>query len=346
MSLFNQTDSPHPSDLLHRFSFGAMNTTVTCTLQCEDEENAAELERLTHHWFSHVEKRFSRFLPDSELCHLNVLAGERCMISSTMLEVLLLAQTYMQLTEGIFNPFVLDSLLQCGYDDSFERIQNRVIPTRTQAFHTGAPLNNLSLQIDRTMKSVKIPTHSSIDLGGIVKSWAVERIANFLRNQYQVKQGLINAGGDLTVWGRPTQANPSSTWQVAIDDPLRECRTAGILVLTEGAAASSGSRRRRWQSANGAMHHLIHPFTLRPSDSDVVQCTVAGEHAVDCEIWAKTICILGSVQGLALLAKKSDKAEALLFMKDGTIEFYGSKAAIGERWQQVQINRIHEAMNV
>ena len=61
-------------------------------------------------------------LRGSELSHLNLLAGERCMVSATMLELLTLADAYRQLTDGIFNPFILDTLLKCGYNESFERI--------------------------------------------------------------------------------------------------------------------------------------------------------------------------------------------------------------------------------
>ena len=107
---------------LYCFSFGAMNTQVSCTFLCENEEHAADLERLTQQWFGHIENRFSRFLPESELSHLNLLAGERCMVSATMLELLTLADAYRQLTDGIFNPFILDTLLKCGYNESFERI--------------------------------------------------------------------------------------------------------------------------------------------------------------------------------------------------------------------------------
>lgn len=335
------TDAANPS--LFTFSFGAMNTTVSCTFLCENGEDAAELERLTRQWFSHIENRFSRFLPESELSHLNLLAGERCMVSATMLELLTLAGTYRQVTDGIFNPFILDALLGCGYNESFELIGSRTkheVTNQPAATGSASALSHPSDQvitIDAAMKSVRLPLGSKIDLGGIVKGWAVGRLAGFFRNKYSVKQGLINAGGDITLWG--AQAEP---WKIAIDYPWDGGESAGYLLLREGAAASSGTLGRSWQSNQGTMHHLINPNTMRPCSSDVLQCTVSGDDTAACEVWAKTICILGSAEGLDLLSRKTKNYEALAVMNDGTTMLYGDQHSRHERWLHVPVDCMYK----
>ena len=333
---------------LYSFSFSAMNTTVSCTFLCENEEHAADLERLTQQWFGHIENRFSRFLPESELSHLNLLAGERCMVSATMLELLTLADTYRQLTDGTFNPFILDSLLKCGYNESFERIirsqanDDRMNPGGP-AHHddpasTHAHPSGQVILIDAAMKAVRLPLGSKIDLGGLVKGWAVGRLAAFFRTKYSVQKGLINAGGDIALWG--AQAEP---WRISIDYPWQSSESAGCLLLRDGAVASSGTLGRRWLSNKQAMHHLINPFTMRPSSSDVLQCSVIGDDTAACDVWAKTICILGSAEGLALFSRKTNNCEALLVMNDGTTLLYSDQQQSSkERWRDVHIDRIHE----
>ncbi len=339
------TEVTNPS--LYSFSFGAMNTQVSCTFLCENEEHAADLERLTQQWFGHIENRFSRFLPESELSHLNLLAGERCMVSATMLELLTLADAYRQLTDGIFNPFILDILLKCGYNESFERIirnqanddrMNPDEPARDEPASMHAHPSDQVILIDAEMKAVRLPPGSKIDLGGLVKGWAVGRLAAFFRNKYSVRQGLINAGGDIALWG--TQAEP---WRIAIDYPWASSESAGCLLLREGAVASSGTLGRRWQSNKQAMHHLINPFTMRPSSSNVLQCTVIGDDTAACDVWAKTICILGSAEGLDLFSRKTKNCEALLVMTDGTTMLYSDQQQSSkERWRDVHIDRIYE----
>ncbi|MFC5652249.1 FAD:protein FMN transferase [Paenibacillus solisilvae] len=341
-----------------------MNTTVSCTLLCTNEEHAAGLEKLTRQWFSHMERRFSRFLPDSELTHLNLMTGELCMVSATMLEVLTLADAFRRLTDGVFNPFILHTLLEYGYNESFEHIRSRtsevieqpdahigadssVIPhaaNKSAALRAGVDsihpqLGDQAIIIDAAMQSVRLPPGSSIDLGGIVKGWAVRRLAALLRSRHGVKQGFINAGGDLALWG--AQAEP---WKIAVDYPWPSSEAAGHLILQEGAVATSGTLGRRWQSYQGTAHHLINPFTKRPSSSDVLQCTVTGDDTAACDIWAKTICILGSAEGLALMQRKTADCGALLILKDGTTLLYNHPHSCRERreqWRHTSSDRMY-----
>ncbi|AJY74290.1 FAD:protein FMN transferase [Paenibacillus beijingensis] len=342
---------------LHSFRFKAMNTTVECSLLCTPEQ-ICELEELTFDWFAQAEKRFSRFRPDSELSYLNKRAGERCMISAAMMEVLQLAESYKRLTEGVFDPYVLDALLQSGYDESFDLVKNRplgelgsrTMPTSdhhtlTSNQHTltsdrHSPIRPREMQIDPVMKSLKLPPLVTIDLGGIVKSWSAQRLAGYFRDKKGIRRGLINAGGDLSVWESPKYE--ARAWRIAVENPWTDQTKAGIFVMQEGAAATSGTLGRSWMSGGKLMHHLIDPSTMQPSDSDVVQCTVTGRNATECEIWAKTICIAGSKRGLSLLTAKADPdCEALLFTKDRRTLFFGDPSSLGAAWRDVTVDRVY-----
>jgi thiamine biosynthesis lipoprotein len=323
---------------LHQFLFRAMNTNMEIVVWCR-ERDIPDIETFTRGWFSSAEQRFSRFRGDSELSHLNRLAGERCMVSDAMLEVLLLAETYRQSTGGAFDPLILNALRQAGYDDSFE-----IVKARNEDYNAGnAPARNepRNIVIDPGMQSVQLPPHSEMDLGGIVKSWAVKRLADYFRERLQLKRGLINAGGDLTVWG--TSSGAVHPWLIGIENPWKPDEDIGMLALTEGALATSGKLGRQWRTNRGPMHHLIDPRTMRPSESDVVQCTVTGKNVVECEIWAKTICILGSDEGLSLFARKAGPYEALVFTVRKQTHFFGNKESLGSLWRGVNIDHVHDA---
>ena len=72
-----------------------------------------------------------------------------------------------------------------------------------------------------------------LDLGGIGKGFAAERVAERLA---LTGPSLVSAGGDVAVRGVPTEG----TWAVAVDETL-------TLGLTRGGLATSGRDRRRWR---------------------------------------------------------------------------------------------------
>ncbi|WP_248928120.1 FAD:protein FMN transferase [Paenibacillus hamazuiensis] len=322
----------------HTFQFRAMNTRIDMAFYCKSEQ-AARLEETAAHWFQNTEERFSRFREQSELSHLNRLAGERCMVSDAMMEVLRLADAYRELTGGAFDPLILNALHAAGYSESFELLKQHPDLAAAEPAKS-VQGSTASMQLNPVMKSVQLPAQSGLDLGGIVKSWAVRRLAEHLRKELFIERGFVNAGGDLAAWGpRDEVADP---WRIGIEHPWDTDADAGIIALVSGAAATSSKLGRKWAAAAGPMHHLIDPRTMRPSDSDVAQCTVTGKDVVACEVWAKAICILGLDDGLELFARKAEDCEALVFTQDRQSHLFASPESIGTRWQGVRYDHFRE----
>jgi len=103
-----------------------------------------------------------------------------------------------------------------------------------------------------------------LDPTGLVKGWAAERALDEFRNA-GVPAAMINAGGDITAYGRPAPGRP---WRIGIRHPLAEDR---LLLMVEldgpGAIATSGIYER------GA--HLVDPNTGEPADA-LLSATVVG----------------------------------------------------------------------
>jgi FAD:protein FMN transferase len=72
----------------------------------------------------------------------------------------------------------------------------------------------------------------TIDLGGIAKGFAVDRAVEALEKA-GATSGIVNAGGDLRVFGEEAQA-------VQIRDPLDPSCSAGTVFLRDRALATSG----------------------------------------------------------------------------------------------------------
>ncbi|WJM07292.1 FAD:protein FMN transferase [Paenibacillus sp. PK1-4R] len=324
-----------------RFQFRAMNTDVEVQLSAGREE-AEHAATLVKNWFETQEQRFSRFVADSELNRLNGSTGWMP-ISAAMDEVLSLAYGYIGLTEGIFQPGISQALQASGYDISFEKVQQRQPqrPLLERILRTKTPECS-GMKEDRYDHSrpswiqregsrmVHLDPGAELDLGGIVKGWAVERIADWLQRTLHIPAGLINAGGDIQVWGSPDH----SQWTLQVADPLQnQGAVSGVIRLQRGAVATSGISRRQWQNTDGSLaHHLIDPRTMEPADTDVLQCTVLGQHASQCEIIAKTVCILGSAEAVGWLNRHYDRHDVLWMTRDGITYFRGNTDTLAEHW--------------
>lgn len=302
---------------IHHTTFRAMNTDIDAVWLSEAAITGVEED--IRGWFRYAEERFSRFRPDSELSRLNRLGGGLALISDSMLEVLSLAEAYRSRTSGLFQPFIASALRRLGYGASFEQVRLRQEPWRIDGNGPEALPGNPAkpcVRLDPVMKSVLLPYGHELDLGGIVKSWTVRRLAGWLEESRGIGRGMINAGGDLFIWGNGQSLVPS--WRVWIQDPWHMSENIGYTDMVRGAAATSGIMGRSWHTDRGVKHHLIDPVTMDSSASGVIQCTVFGEDPVTCEVWSKAICIAGAEEGLRLLREREPGYEALLFHTDGT----------------------------
>jgi thiamine biosynthesis lipoprotein len=95
-----------------------------------------------------------------------------------------------------------------------------------------------------------------IDLGGIAKGFAVDRAVEVLRS-HGIAEGLVNAGGDLRVFGPRCCA-------VDIRDPRQPDRALYSIALRDAALASSAGRFDPVCSPHALDCAVIDPLTAMP----------------------------------------------------------------------------------
>ncbi|MFC0215122.1 FAD:protein FMN transferase [Paenibacillus chartarius] len=325
---------PDTDHQLRSLSIRAMNTHIEVLCRT-DAETMNLVQETADDWFAQVEERFSRFLPESELQFLNLQAGEHCLVSDVMFEVLQLAEAYRQQTNGAFHPLLLHPLERLGYNVSFERLRERTeyrVPPAQDAVQPSA-----GIELNTVMKSARLPRGTRLDLGGIVKGWAAGKLAGYLRDRLEIGAGVVNVGGDLASWC-PSE-DEGEPWFIGIENPWEPHRDTGVLALRSGAAATSSTLGRSWTTDRGIMHHLIDPRTGMSAASRVVQCTVAGPDAAACEAWSKALCVLGLTEGLQLMRTRTRQYEAVIFTEDRHIIGFGDSSSFGDRWLHIPIDK-------
>ncbi|MDP2793819.1 MAG: FAD:protein FMN transferase [Sulfurisoma sp.] len=130
-----------------------------------------------------------------------------------------------------------------------------------------------------------------IDLGGLGKEYAADRIATLWRECGFA--GLINLGGDIVATGTAGQ----EAWRIGIQHPRRPGELAAVLPLTTGALATSGDYERCLVIDGRRYCHVLNPFTGWP----------AGELA-SVTVLAPTCLVAGTLATTAMLKGKAGAA--------------------------------------
>jgi thiamine biosynthesis lipoprotein len=296
--------------------FRAMGTEVRLWLWSQDDQQARLALAEVEQFFAQTEARLSRFQSESELSQLNRAAGGPFAASALLYELVETALTWRDRTTSIFDPTVLEALIACGYDRSFEQIGEQAGRDNISAPTVSWP-NLAQVKLERAEHTITLPLGVGLDLGGIAKGWTVQQVAHRLG---QLGPALVDAGGDIVCVDSPPSGSP---WLVGLADPDRPGTDLATLTLRNEAVATSSLARRQWLHRGATAHHLIDPRTGAPAVTDLVSVTVIGPELPAVEIHAKVALILGERQGLAYLAAQPNLS-ALLITTDGRPLPFGS----------------------
>jgi FAD:protein FMN transferase len=143
----------------------------------------------------------------------------------------------------------------------------------------------------------------ALDLGGIAKGYAVDRAVAALR-EWGVRDGLVNAGGDLYALGNSADGDP---WSVGIRAPDGR-GLAGTLALSDGAIATSGDYEQFFEHAGRRYHHLLDPVTAAPRASGTRSLTVRASSCMAADAAATAAWGLEPRQAARMLARLAPDA--------------------------------------
>ena len=139
-----------------------------------------------------------------------------------------------------------------------------------------------------------------LDPSGLVKGWAAERAAARLA-ALPGDDHYLNAGGDIAL-----RSSGDAPWRIGVEHPDRPGGLLGVLPLTGGGIATSGTAQR------GA--HIVDPTTGRAT-TEIRSVTVVGPSLMWADVYATTACARGA-DGFDWLAGQ-DSYESLVLFADG-----------------------------
>lgn len=135
-----------------------------------------------------------------------------------------------------------------------------------------------------------------IGFGAIGKGYAADRVRQMMIAR-EVKGGVINASGDLAVWGTREDGKP---WSIGIADPENPCRSILRFPLVNAAVATSGDYERFFEFKGKRYSHTIDPATGKPV-TGVKSVSVVSPSAELSDALATAVLIMGPAAGLHLI---------------------------------------------
>ncbi len=276
------------------FVFGTANT-VTVGIEHRKVMEEVKDILLSFH------KRMSIYESTSEISSLNHMAGSSSLsISSEIYDLIRRSIAYSKLTNGAFDitALPLKKIWQTAEQ----------IPTEAQIHHAKKLVNYRNIVFSDNKIMLKY-SGMGVDLGGIAKGFAVDKVVELLKIR-GIVSGVINFGGSVFVLGEERS--------VGIQTPFGKKGTyIGTIRVKNKAVVTSGAYEN-YRVINGtAYQHILDPHTGYPVNNELLAVTLIGAKAEELDALATGVCVMGIQKGYDLLKKR--QIDAIFIKKDRSV---------------------------
>jgi thiamine biosynthesis lipoprotein len=153
-------------------------------------------------------------------------------------------------------------------------------------------------KVQRSPGRVYLPREGmSLDLGGIGKEYAVDRVVETLLAA-GCRSVLADFGRDVRVAGAAPEGGP---WRIGLEDPADPGRCWCGLAVTDRAVATSGNYRRHFMWQGRQYGHILDPRTGYPVENGCLAATVVAPTCTEAGMLTTAAFILGPAEGLDLI---------------------------------------------
>lgn len=258
-----------------RYAWQAMGSPCEVQFFASERSEVARIVQAAVDEVERLEQLYSRYRPDSFLSAINEAASGGNSIEVDAETALLLdyADTCFRESSGLFD--ISSGILRRAWDFKAGKM--------AMSEELAAILPRVGWdKVDwRSPNLSFLAPGMELDLGGVVKEYAVDRLAALLPD-YGVESGVINLGGDVRVLGPRPFGEP---WRVGIRHHRVRDGVASLVEIERGALASSGDYERCIVVDGVHYGHILNPKTGWPATElaavSVIAplCLVAGSAA-------------------------------------------------------------------
>ena len=281
MKIFNR------SDILmgNQFHIGAV---------CDNEKQGLEALEAAVNEIKRIEAKLSTYKTTSETNRINSNAGIKPVDVSE--ETILLIERSIRisdLTQGAFD------ITYGGLDIKFWNFDKemKALPKIEDAENAVSLINYKNIEINKKESTVFLKKKGMrIGFGGIGKGYAADCAKKIMRS-IGVENGVVNASGDMTVWGfKPN----GEKWSIGIAHPSYQNAFFSKMEITDVSVATSGNYEKFVMIEGQRYSHTINPKTGMPIKG-IKSITTICPYAEFADAIATPIMIMGIENGLNMV---------------------------------------------
>jgi thiamine biosynthesis lipoprotein len=275
--------------------------------------DAAALPRILDEAFDEVDRLdrlMSHYKADSPLSRVNRDAGRHPVgVEPELFDFIADAMRYNRESGGAFDITVGPLMKAWG----FFRGEGR-LPSDDELAAARRHVGSAHVVVNRADQTIAFDEPGvELDLGGIAKGYAVDRVVRLLRER-QIAAALVSAGGS-TIYG--LGAPPGRTgWDVVLQDPVDPRKTALTVTLKDRAVSVAGRSEKSFESGGVRYSHIMDPRTGRPVQGVLSVAVLANSGTAGDEL-DDAFFVMGVERSRAYL-KKLPGTEAFFFLPDAT----------------------------
>lgn len=258
-----------------------------------------------------IENLISEWRPNTQISEVNRNAGIRPVkVDREVFELTRRAISYSILSDGAFDISVaaLDKIWR--FDGNMD-----ALPSDAAVQNSVTKVGFEKIELDSIASTIFLKQSGmKIGFGSIGKAYAADRGRHILQ-EMGVKGGLINASGDIALWGKPPE---KKSWSIGISDPEKPYKITRKLRMKEGAVATSGNYQK-YVMFNGVRYsHIINPRTGYPA-TELASVTVIGPMAEFANALSTSVMVLGVKKGLKLMERYPQYRFVMITAKGRTL---------------------------
>jgi thiamine biosynthesis lipoprotein len=286
------------------FRTATMGTWAALTLVAEDSTAVAGVAHRALLALHRVDSLMSNWTTTSEIARLNREASAGpVVVQPEVLDVLLAARRVGVASDGAFDPTVEPLVRVWGFLGGTPRV-----PDAAEIEAVRDRVGWRHVHLDATAGTLRLDGEGvRMDLGGIAKGYGVDRVGMVLADA-GVADALVDLSGNMLLRGSPPGRD---RWRIGIRNPAPGEPPLGRLDLTDTALATSGNYEQ-FVSRDGRRYgHILDPRTGWPA-TGLESVTVVTARAMDADVWATALLVMGPDAARALAGARDDLAVVLL----------------------------------
>lgn len=248
----------------------------------------------------------------SDIYKINQNAGKNfTKVSKDTYKVIKTSIHFSDISDGNFDTTIgsLVSLWNIGN-------QNSKVPMQSEIDKALSTINYKDIILDDKQSKIMLKNKDSkIDLGGIAKGYAADKVVEYLKGQ-KIKGAIVNLGGNIYTLGKKDN---DANFNIGIQDPTKpRGNSIGSLSISNKSVVTSGIYERYIKKDNKIYHHILSPKTGFPVDNELNSVTIVSDNSMNCDALSTTTFSLGTKEGLKLI-ESLPNTQAIFITKDKDI---------------------------